>query len=251
HGRALRGRCGLRQASFGAGDGAARQKDHEDCGTGCTCQLLQGVHSRGAVAVEVIWQGAQRRGQDRKSTRLNSSHVSISYAVFCRHPPPPPLFPYPTLFRSPWSSLARSLRPPTGQLRCRRWCRASKRPRGLRYRLHLPAAAGCSFPRSRGCRGYLARSSTPWSRSEEHTSELQSRFDLVCRLLPPPSASSTLSLPDALPISMVEPCAVAAASDRPASVPAMVPRVKKTTRIAVPVAPASCCRVFIPAEPWL
>src|SRR5699024_11232138 len=23
------------------------------------------------------------RGQDRKSTRLNSSHVSISYAVFC------------------------------------------------------------------------------------------------------------------------------------------------------------------------
>src|SRR5699024_12693981 len=25
----------------------------------------------------------QRPGQDRKSTRLNSSHVSISYAVFC------------------------------------------------------------------------------------------------------------------------------------------------------------------------
>src|SRR5207249_9619323 len=24
-----------------------------------------------------------RRGEDRKSTRLNSSHVSISYAVFC------------------------------------------------------------------------------------------------------------------------------------------------------------------------
>src|SRR5699024_12485467 len=27
--------------------------------------------------------GMQRNGQDRKSTRLNSSHVSISYAVFC------------------------------------------------------------------------------------------------------------------------------------------------------------------------
>src|SRR5438874_7157911 len=28
--------------------------------------------------------GAQRRqGEDRKSTRLNSSHVEISYAVFC------------------------------------------------------------------------------------------------------------------------------------------------------------------------
>src|SRR5438067_2405603 len=37
-------------------------------------------------------------------------------------------------------------------------------------------------------------------RSEEHTSELQSRFDLVCRLLPP-SHTSTLSLHDALPIS--------------------------------------------------
>src|SRR5699024_11410350 len=26
---------------------------------------------------------ARHRGKDRKSTRLNSSHVSISYAVFC------------------------------------------------------------------------------------------------------------------------------------------------------------------------
>src|SRR5258708_24956299 len=32
----------------------------------------------GAVA-----QGARRRGRDRKSTRLNSSHQIISYAVFC------------------------------------------------------------------------------------------------------------------------------------------------------------------------
>src|SRR5437868_7291874 len=39
---------------------------------------------------------------DRKSTRLNSSHVSISYAVFClrRRPPRSTLFPYTTLFRS-------------------------------------------------------------------------------------------------------------------------------------------------------
>src|SRR5207253_11135263 len=27
--------------------------------------------------------GMRRTGQDRKSTRLNSSHVAISYAVFC------------------------------------------------------------------------------------------------------------------------------------------------------------------------
>src|SRR5688500_1076054 len=41
------------------------------------------------------------RRRDRKSTRLNSSHLVISYAVFfCRlHCPPP--FPYTTLFRSP------------------------------------------------------------------------------------------------------------------------------------------------------
>src|SRR5437764_1236547 len=39
---------------------------------------------------------------DRKSTRLNSSHRCISYAVFCLLPRPtiPTLFPYTTLFRS-------------------------------------------------------------------------------------------------------------------------------------------------------
>src|SRR5207249_11700537 len=34
-------------------------------------------HSPDVVRIDL------RRGQDRKSTRLNSSHVSISYAVFC------------------------------------------------------------------------------------------------------------------------------------------------------------------------
>src|SRR5690349_9065728 len=38
--------------------------------------------------------------EDRKSTRLNSSHVEISYAVFCPRPPRSTLFPYTTLFRS-------------------------------------------------------------------------------------------------------------------------------------------------------
>src|SRR3989338_2133469 len=46
-----------------------------------------------------------RARRDRKSTRLNSSHSSISYSLFfflmTRRPPRSPLFPYTTLFRSP------------------------------------------------------------------------------------------------------------------------------------------------------
>src|SRR5438045_65525 len=38
--------------------------------------------------------------RDRKSTRLNSSHLGISYAVFCTRPLRTTLFPYTTLFRS-------------------------------------------------------------------------------------------------------------------------------------------------------
>src|SRR5438309_6943977 len=61
--------------------------------------------------------------------------------------PPPPrstLFPYTTLFRSRWSPRA------------------------------------CAGPRSGGARARRCRAT---SRSEEHTSELQSQFHLVCRLL--------------------------------------------------------------------
>src|SRR6266516_1154088 len=144
--------------------------------------------------------GGERRG-DRKSTRLNSSHRTISYAVFClkkkksllapnsaaglmyffikrdcilcmhessttgttcnharrmkaptvihlfflmiRRPPRSTLFPYTTLFRS---------------------LRADVRDAHLRS----PNQEPC---RRRRCR------------SEEHTSELQSPYDLVCRLL--------------------------------------------------------------------
>src|SRR5437899_2748676 len=49
---------------------------------------------------------------DRKSTRLNSSHLGISYAVFCLRLPPPhsTLFPYTTLFRSSSIRLPRLLK---------------------------------------------------------------------------------------------------------------------------------------------
>src|SRR5438067_9409512 len=68
-----------------------------------------------------------------------------------RRPPRSTLFPYTTLFRS-------------------------------RFRLSALTAGRLRPPRQPGC------SSGWWddnelTRSEEHTSELQSRFDLVCRLL--------------------------------------------------------------------
>src|SRR5437868_2550614 len=142
---------------------------------------------------------------DRKSTRLNSSHVSISYAVLCLRAPRPPLFPYTTLFRSGERALPREValqrlfgdRRKDGERRERllwRWLgrRLRSRRRGLwvigaRPRLHAFLRPPERF------------------RSEEHTSELQSRFDLVCRPLPSRPASSTLSLHDALPIWRARP----------------------------------------------
>src|SRR5690349_24542165 len=41
------------------------------------------VHGGRRLGGLVVDGGAGQVGQDRKSTRLNSSHVEISYAVFC------------------------------------------------------------------------------------------------------------------------------------------------------------------------
>src|SRR5260370_12047267 len=71
-----------------------------------------------------------------------------------RRPPRSTLFPYTTLFRSP-SDLA------------------STRENNPRYTFHLDVAHPPSHRAS--SRGY--------PRSEEHTSELQSHLNLVCRLL--------------------------------------------------------------------
>src|SRR3712207_7071391 len=53
------------------GDGAAADADH-DVGTG-----------EAGVAERVPAAGGDLDALDRKSTRLNSSHANISYAVFC------------------------------------------------------------------------------------------------------------------------------------------------------------------------
>src|SRR5438067_10705473 len=86
-----------------------------------------------------------------------------------RRPPRSTLFPYTTLFRSVLEGTARTVAPSSGAAaRPSRGCPARCRPRRVR-----PCTARES---------YAPPARRPW-RSEEHTSELQSRFDLVCRLL--------------------------------------------------------------------
>src|SRR2546422_5478521 len=83
-----------------------------------------------------------------------------------RRPPRSTLFPYTTLFRSPPSRLARRLgavHVPAGR---RGLPRSARHDRGRVTRRDLTAD------------GRLRA-----ARSEEHTSELQSRLHLVCRLL--------------------------------------------------------------------
>src|SRR5437867_10219908 len=76
------------------------------------------------------------------------------FFLMIRPPPRSTLFPYTTLFRSPPSSAAPSP-----------W----RSPHGRRQQSSLETGPG------------LHRSAE--DRSEEHTSELQSPYDLVCRLL--------------------------------------------------------------------
>src|SRR2546422_8086701 len=75
-----------------------------------------------------------------------------------RRPPRSTLFPYTTLFRS----------------RSRAGCRRGRAGRSTRSGRGRP----CAPPALRGW-----APDTPRGRSEEHTSELQSRLHLVCRLL--------------------------------------------------------------------
>src|SRR5437588_9178266 len=79
-----------------------------------------------------------------------------------RRPPRSTLFPYTTLFRSSWS--------------CSAWVSATT-PRKTSARPRAPSPAGTPMT----TRAASRMSSSV--RSEEHTSELQSHSDLVCRLL--------------------------------------------------------------------
>src|SRR2546430_11574111 len=87
-----------------------------------------------------------------------------------RRPPRSTLFPYTTLFRSPGGPAV------LGQLR-RRWLHHDQAP-GHRGGHRRAEDAGQHRP---GGAGMTVLMISP--RSEEHTSELQSQSNLVCRLL--------------------------------------------------------------------
>src|SRR5205807_8757718 len=97
--------------------------------------------------------------------------------VMQRHPPTPTLFPYTTLFRSGSRS--------HGSATCSVW---AVRPRSCCSSASTPtgspgaSATSASCDDVEHCRHECRRSSRT-ARSEEHTSELQSPCNLVCRLL--------------------------------------------------------------------
>src|SRR5690625_333074 len=140
---------------------------------------------------------------DRKSTRLNSSHVAISYAVFVliHRPPTSTLFPYTTLFRSLITDKKKFLCPGTdcfAQVTC---ANLDEDVQDMKVVPHFRVYGS----HSEFCEIF---NNVPLDlryedgRSEEHTSELQSRGHLVCRLCldTSPPDIYTLSLHDALPI---------------------------------------------------
>src|SRR3712207_7514290 len=87
----------------------------------------------------------------------------VFFFLMIRRPPRSTLFPYTTLFRS-----ARTRRPP---LR-----------RGV-VRHHRQRREGCMTAKGTRTRHLWSPPADDTRRSEEHTSELQSRQYLVCRLL--------------------------------------------------------------------
>src|SRR5207237_10307424 len=87
------------------------------------------------------------------------THFTLSFFLLPPPPPKPPLFPYTTLFRSRGAEGAHRRR-------------ARRGPDGAARRRLQPLRAEGQLPRALRA-----------PRSEEHTSELQSHLNLVCRLL--------------------------------------------------------------------
>src|SRR3970282_1526360 len=140
---------------------------------------------------------------DRKSTRLNSSHRCISYAVFCLKKKMSPGQRQRHGCTTTWRGWAERDTPVTCRVCARRTsegpgaCRHAQStppffflmirrpprstlfPYTTLFRSRCPALSRWPGRRQGCCSGGPG---SP-SRSEEHTSELQSHHDLVCRLL--------------------------------------------------------------------
>src|SRR3972149_4529247 len=151
---------------------------------------------------------------DRKSTRLNSSHSQISYAVFCLKKKKTPgahnitgAPPHPA--RCVQSQAPRG--DPPGALGCaiqHALCvrllvvllffffndTATTEIYTLSLHDALPILACLLTAMFRACRTRL--SSNGFFRSEEHTSELQSQSNLVCRLLLEKNKTERLPVPE-------------------------------------------------------
>src|SRR3712207_7802293 len=104
--------------------------------------------------------------------------VVCFFFLMIRRPPRSTLFPYTTLFRS------------------------SNAPRNATYGARPSPSLRRTAATSSGDGGWNRSKSTPWcttcnsrSRSEEHTSELQSRQYLVCRLLLEKKKTHSTQLP--------------------------------------------------------
>src|SRR5207249_10156646 len=91
------------------------------------------------------------------------------FFLLIRRPPKSTLFPYTTLFRSWWAATLSADRNSDDRDTRSRPTQTAPSPRNTRRGSSRDAAPAIGRPAPR--------------RSEEHTSELQSRFDLVCRLL--------------------------------------------------------------------
>src|SRR5204863_8000677 len=101
----------------------------------------------------------------------DEDHLCFFFFLILRRPPSSTLFPYTTLFRSR-STGSRTSHPTASRSRSPTDTRGSS----------PGSPPGRSAIRRTPTHISRARERTP-TRSEEHTSELQSRRDLVCRLL--------------------------------------------------------------------